>query len=124
MRNKLLEKEIKAFYSMGCGDAVPLNAIIGRGMSRGLSAISDAQRMIDFLMHEGYSPFPGNCFNEPEMVRLAAEKLYDGIERAKELLAILEKHYGEVEEKPRGGNLTCGPCVCESAAPCSPQRPQ
>lgn len=121
MRNKLLEKEIKAFYSMGCGDAVPLNAIIGRGMSRGLSAISDAQRMIDFLMHEGYSPFPGNCFNEPEMVRLAAEKLYDGIERAKELLAILEKHYGEVEKKPRGGSFSCcDPCACES----SPGRPQ
>ena len=90
--------------------------------------INEALRILDFSQHArflAYELLPERCFNEPEVIKAAAQKLYDGIERAKELLAILEKHYGEVEKKPRGGSFSCcDPCVCESAAPCSPRRPQ
>ena len=114
MRNKLLEKDLKEFYNRRHGVDETLNAT-GRGVSGGISAMSaiyDAQRMIDFVTHaESYSSFPEHCFNEPEMVRLAAEKLHSGIESAQKLLRILEKHYGVVEKK-QDGNI-CGGQVSE-----------
>ena len=120
MRNKMLEKELAEFFGTGYLDAVPLNAT-KRTEQGGVSDLTEALRMIDSFRLGLYTPFPEHCFNEPEMVRLSAEKLHNGIERAKELLAILEKHYGEVEKKPRGGSFSCcDPCACES----SPGRPQ
>ena len=99
MRNKMLEKELAEFFGTGYLDAVPLNAT-KRTEQGGVSDLTEALRMIDSLRLGLYTPFPEHCFNEPEMVRLAAEKLNSGIERAQELLRILEKHYGAVEKKP------------------------
>ncbi len=117
MKNKLLEAELSRFFR---GELAFVNS--STGAPGGIGQISAALRILDLLQRRCsvYELLPEGCLNEPEVVKAAAEKLYDGIKRAKELLAILEKHYGEVKEKPRGGGLTCGPCVCESAAPCSP----
>lgn len=110
MRNKMLEKELAEFFGTGYLDAVPLNAT-KRTEQGGVSDLTEALRMIDSFRLGLYTPFPEHCFNEPEMVRLSAEKLHNGIERAKELLRILEKHYGAVEKKP-DGNI-CGGRVTE-----------
>lgn len=129
MRNKLLQEELLKFwhfsrryeYSTGHYEA-----------ASGIQQIREALLLLrslplgmrrDIVIYGG--PLPESCLNEPEIIKMASEKLSDGIERAKELLAILEKHYGEVEKKPRGGSFSCcDPCACESAAPCSPRRPQ
>lgn len=110
MRNKMLEKELAEFFGTGYLDAVPLNAT-KRTEQGGVSDLTEALRMIDSLRLGLYTPFPEHCFNEPEMVRLAAEKLHSGIESAQKLLRILEKHYGVVEKK-QDGNI-CGGQVSE-----------
>lgn len=125
MRNKLLQEELLKFFTVKPGDAYALNDATAPG---GVGQISDALRVLNSVLysHSYYGvAIPECCFNEPEIVKYAAEILSNGIERAKELLAILEKHYGEVEKKPRGGSFSCcAPCACESSAPCSPGRPQ
>lgn len=125
MRNKLLQEELLKFFTVKPGDAYALNDATAPG---GVGQISDALRVLNSVLysHSYYGvAIPECCFNEPEIVKYAAEILSNGIERAKELLAILEKHYGEVEKKPRCGSFSCcAPCACESSAPCSPGRPQ
>lgn len=125
MRNKLLQEELLKFFNEKPALTDSLNGVSATG---GIGQINEALRILDFSQHArflAYELLPERCFNEPEVIKVAAQKLYDGIERAKELLAILEKHYGEVEKKPRGGSFSCcAPCACESAAPCSPRRPQ
>ena len=125
MRNKLLQEELLKFFNEKPALTDSLNGVSATG---GIGQINEALRILDFSQHArflAYELLPERCFNEPEVIKAAAQKLYDGIERAKELLAILEKHYGEVKKKPCGGSFSCcAPCACESSAPCSPRRPQ
>ena len=75
MKNKVLEDELRKFFNKWYPDE-----------------IDAAFTMLNFVHHDMTRHFSDECFNEPEMLREVADKLRGGIEKAQELLALLEAH--------------------------------
>ena len=88
MKNKVLEDELRKFFSSAWCEELTL----GKAPSPEISDIDKAITMLNFIRYDVPRHFSDECFNEPEMLREVADKLRGGIEKAQELLALLEAH--------------------------------